>query len=80
MTGAEIPSTAKGQLLQSTEQPEKGPHQLQENVDKPGDGTLQKLGDDCSCECDAPPHGLGWASHHLCPKFKGTFEANASRC
>jgi hypothetical protein len=25
----------------------------------PGDGILQKLGDDCPCECDVSPHGLG---------------------
>jgi hypothetical protein len=37
----------------------------------PGDGILQKLGDDCPCECDAPPNGLGWASHHLCAKWRG---------
>ncbi len=46
----------------------------------PGDGIFQKLGDDCPCECDAPPHGLGWASHHPCTKWKRIFEANASRC
>jgi hypothetical protein len=39
----------------------------------PGDGILQKLGDDCLCECGAPPHGLGWASHHPCAKWKGIF-------
>jgi hypothetical protein len=44
----------------------------------PGDGILQKLGDDCPCECDAPPHGLGWASHHPCTKWRGIFEANTS--
>jgi hypothetical protein len=37
----------------------------------PGDRILRKLGDDCLYESDAPPHGLGWASHHLCAKWRG---------
>jgi hypothetical protein len=45
----------------------------------PGDGVLRKLRDDCPCECDSPPHGLGWASHHTCANWREIIEANASR-
>ncbi len=45
----------------------------------PGNVILQKLGDDCPCECDAPPHGLGWASHHQCEKWREICKANDSR-
>jgi hypothetical protein len=38
----------------------------------PGNGILQRLGGGCSCECDVPPHGLGWASH-LCERWRGIF-------
>jgi hypothetical protein len=42
-------------------------------------GFCKKLMDDCPCEYDVPPHGLGWAAHNLCAKWRGIFEANASR-
>jgi hypothetical protein len=42
----------------------------------PGYGILQKLGDDCRVNMMSPPHGLGWASHHLCAKWRGIFEEN----
>jgi hypothetical protein len=37
-----------------------------------------KNGGDYPCECDVPPHGLGWASHHPSAKWRGIFEAKAS--
>jgi hypothetical protein len=47
----------------------------------PGDGFFEKLGMTARVNVMFHRmHGLEWASHHPCAKWKGIFKANASCC